>query len=60
MMSRKHYNAIAEAIAEVRQIDGIPTGAALLEVQSRLTEIFAEDNPQFSAGRFNAACFGLK
>jgi len=58
-MSRKDYVAIADAIAEVRKLDGITAGAALLEVQHRLAELFSAENPRFNEARFHSACLGL-
>jgi hypothetical protein len=60
--SRKHYVAVAKAIATVREAIGIGTDWTAAHgvdaVASALAEIFAADNPKFSRERFARATRG--
>jgi len=65
MMTRKHYCAIAEAIAETRRyvIDfydenkSIPPATRALDLTAqRLASEFKSDNPRFDRSRFLRAC----
>jgi hypothetical protein len=53
-MSRKHYVAIAAAIADVRRFTKDP--AALALVANRLADVLALDNDKFDRSRFLCAC----
>ena len=49
MLSKKHYNAIAEAIR---------TSNTISQVVLKLCDYFEEDNPRFDRHRFADACVG--
>ena len=53
-MSRKHYQAIADVLAEV--VDEDPADRESVNVANwiaqRLADVFAADNPQFDRERF--------
>lgn len=56
-MSRKHFEAIAAAIANNRGTDDPPmVRKALDDVAQDLAAVFAADNPRFDSARFLAAC----
>lgn len=63
-MTRKDYQAIAEAIAKVRADRRAPNGGMLPqevrhvieEIEDALAEVFAKDNPRFDASKFIGAC----
>jgi hypothetical protein len=60
-MTRKHYVAIAKAISETKyNFSGLPQTEviweALEELEERLAEFFLEENENFDALRFYAAC----
>lgn len=52
--TRRHYEETARIIAETK--DKFSTGNALLFAQSRLSAMFAADNPRFDAEKFAKAC----
>lgn len=57
--TKKHYEAIAEALAAVkRDRAGLPVAenAALPAVERQLVGLFAADNPKFSPSAFAPAC----
>lgn len=59
MMSRKHYKAIAEAIAcEVERNGGEQndTLVSLMSVAGSLAKVMSEDNPRFDRNKFLVAC----
>jgi hypothetical protein len=62
MMSRKDYEAIAEAIKSERENqwreaapDSLPV-LALRSMAQRVARVFEADNPRFDRGRFLRAC----
>jgi hypothetical protein len=60
-MTKKDYEAIAEAIRRIRKIgvDCVPeANNTLILVERELAGIMAEDNPRFNRDQFLAACRG--
>jgi hypothetical protein len=62
-MTKKDYQAIAAAIARVRQHEPIPSLdaagqnlATLDSVQREIANALSADNPRFDRDRFEAAC----
>ena len=55
-MSKKHFIKIAKAINEVSKINHDNQSEAVFHVAHRLADIFKEENPNFDAARFFAAC----
>jgi hypothetical protein len=58
-MSKKDYIKLAQAIRETRTIyvaKGRWAGPSLNDLQDRIADILAADNPQFDRERFNTAC----
>jgi len=63
-MTRKDYQAIAEAIAKVRADRRAPNGGMLPqevrhvieEIEDALVKVFENDNPRFNRDRFLGAC----
>lgn len=59
-MHKRDYVAIAGVVRYVDQLAG-ETGAAWADVsgelEQRLADVFAADNPRFDRARFGAACF---
>lgn len=58
-MTKKHFIAIAAAVAEVRQDaarDGLDGPHALDRMAGALANIFADENPHFNRARFLEAC----
>lgn len=59
MMSRKHYEGIANALREVMGIsDHEIDGDTVRWVALRLSVFLAEDNPRFDRQKFLKACVG--
>ena len=54
-MSRKHYVAIAQAIAMARRLDD--KDAAISCIIGALISLFKRDNANFDAARFREACY---
>lgn len=63
-MTRKDYEAIAQAIAKVRADRKAPNGGLLPlevrhtieEIEDALAEVFAQDNYRFDRDKFLQAC----
>ncbi len=63
MLTRKHYVAIAEVVAETRclALKDVPLVAmgimrACDEISDLLADRFSEENPRFDRNRFLSAC----
>lgn len=54
MMTRKDYVAVAKILASVRNDLDRDTMFTLIE---KFSDLFFEDNPNFSPNRFELACF---
>lgn len=54
MMSKKHYNKVAEILAQY------PKGGMIQKeyLVERLSQIFSDDNPSFRWAQFEEACGG--
>lgn len=55
-MTRKHFEAIAAAVAAEKRLAGGASDAALQAIVARLIGVFKATNPNFNADRFWAAC----
>lgn len=62
-MSKKHYEAIAEAIKREVEVPGITgereraiVGLAQLNLARAIALVMREDNPRFDTNRFMKAC----
>jgi len=59
-MSRKHFEALAAAIAENYQLavdaDNVEARAAIARLAGSIARACANDNPRFDDRRFLAAC----
>ena len=59
MMSRKHYEGIANALREVMEISDYELEEETVRwVALRLSAFLAEDNPRFDRQKFLKACVG--
>ena len=59
-MTKKHYEAIAEAIADViRPYDERAVQSLVYEIIDNLADFFEQDNPKFDRQRFMESC-GIK
>lgn len=59
MMSRKHYEGIANALREVMEISDYELEEETVRwVALRLSAFLAEDNPRFDREKFLKACVG--
>ncbi len=54
-MSKKHYEAVADAMARVMWTDHMDP-ATMTAVIWSLSSVFQEDNPRFDKDRFISAC----
>ena len=59
MMTRKHYEGIANALREVMEISDYELEEETVRwVALRLSAFLAEDNPRFDRQKFLKACVG--
>ena len=59
MMSRKHYEGIANALREVMEVSDYELEEETVRwVALRLSAFLAEDNPRFDRQKFLKACVG--
>ena len=59
MMSRKHYEGIANALREVMEVSDHELEEETVRwVALRLSAFLAEDNPRFAREKFLKACVG--
>lgn len=59
MMSRKHYEGIANALREVMEVSDHELEEETVRwVALRLSAFLAEDNPRFDREKFLKACVG--
>jgi hypothetical protein len=57
MMTRKHYQMIADAISRVASSETRATCPFVLtQLISELSVVFSQDNPRFQPARFEKAC----
>lgn len=56
LFARRHYVALAQAIARVRALPHDCPAEVLRDVQKEIPDLLARDNPEFRADTFRAAC----
>jgi hypothetical protein len=52
---RRHYDAIAKLIADMRR-DDIGNPIVWTKIKKRFGDMFIDDNPNFNPARFEEAC----
>lgn len=54
----RHYQVIAEQIKSSKKVRKSDTAAvlAIMDIQTRLADVFTQDNPRFDREKFNEAC----
>ena len=55
-MTRKHYKAIADIIAQSKENAGEATTVVLAVLTIKLSHFFVQENPRFDKVRFMKAC----